>query len=166
MDNPTTTAKPNHAEQNATAWMGQMSEMLDRLTIADCPHKDYEAKDGGPNVCDACEAKLDDDGCAIETIDADNARDAIIESPLSVGVRASGFHAVGETPEPDEFEILLTTGGPALRIIGNLDRYNQPVSCRLEYQDWGTPWTYFAGFSDESRAILQPFAECFYFGEG
>lgn len=37
--------------------------------------------------------------------------------------------------------VLLSTGGPALRIIGGLDEYGQPNEPRLQWQDWGTPWT-------------------------
>ena len=41
---------------------------------------------------------------------------------------------------PAEYQILLSTGGPAFRIVGRLDRYAEPESATLQFQDWGTPW--------------------------
>ena len=61
----------------------------------------------------------------------------------AVGASAVGLvHARRRTrPTPEEFEILLCTGGPACRIVGDLDESCQPSSARIEHQDWGTPWT-------------------------
>lgn len=70
----------------------------------------------------------------------DDARQVITEDALSVQVR-SDWHNPGEDSEASEFMILLCTGGPAVRIIGELSEYKEPESARLEYQDWGTPWT-------------------------
>lgn len=86
----------------------------------------------------------------------------IQESPLSVQVR-EGWHNPGEAGELEDFEILLSTGGPALRIMGELDEHKQPHRAWLEYQDWGTPWThhYVEGLSD----ALLTFCTQFYFGE-
>ena len=96
----------------------------------------------------------------------------ISEYPLSVQVR-SDWHAPGDNGESAEYEILLTTGGPALRIIGKLGRWNEPENARLEWQDWGTPWTelhpseYRADLkASEADALLLSFACHFYFGEG
>lgn len=60
------------------------------------------------------------------------------EMPLSVLVR-SGWYAPGE-PAPDaaEFELLLSTGGPACRIIGAVCN-DSPVDPILQWQDWFTP---------------------------
>lgn len=97
-----------------------------------------------------------------EEIDADSCRERIQESPLSVEVR-SGWHAPGAAPEaPEEFMILLSTGGPALRIMGDLDEHGQPTRAYLQYQDWGTPWT---DYSEGSGEILLRWASVFYFGE-
>jgi hypothetical protein len=70
---------------------------------------------------------------------ADAIEESCQESALAVDVR-SGWGPPSETMGPDEFQILLSTGGPALRIIGDLDDFN-PTDARLEHQDWGTPWT-------------------------
>lgn len=64
---------------------------------------------------------------------------------------------------PTEFEILLCTGGPAVRIVGDLDQHKQPERPRIQYQDWGTPWTeYFEANGSES---LQTYCQQFYFGD-
>jgi hypothetical protein len=60
--------------------------------------------------------------------------------------------------------ILLSTGGPALRIRGELDEYKQPYRAWLEYQDWFTPWTEYHGDNVDTDALLA-FAAYFYFGE-
>jgi hypothetical protein len=92
---------------------------------------------------------------------SDEQMERIQESPLSVTVR-DGWHVPGNHSEgPEEYEILLTTGGPALRIYGHLDAYSQPHSAELQYQDWGTPWTRYPS----PEADLLRFAQCFYFGE-
>ena len=78
-----------------------------------------------------------------------HAAEAIDEHPLSVQVR-EGWHSPGDNLPPAEFEILLCTGGPAVRMRGTLlDPDSQPGNPRLEYQDWGTPWT-------EYRHITMP----------
>jgi hypothetical protein len=82
------------------------------------------------------------DGCE----DQDDALERINEDPLSVEVR-SDWTSIGKTLEPAEYMILLCTGGPAVRIIGELDQYGCPDRAWLEYQDWGTPWTRWYGAS-------------------
>ncbi len=90
----------------------------------------------------------------------DAARDRIQEDPLSVEVR-SDWTTPGEPLEPSEFMILLCTGGPAVRIVGELNR-GEPCRAWLEYQDWGTPWTQYFGASSDT---LCQYAAHFYFGE-
>jgi len=151
------TAKPeeDHGQNNARAWLDNIREMVAAL----------EALESGETE----EATIDGDTYA----DPDEVRERIQESALSVQVR-SGWYTPGETPTAEEFCILLTTGGPALRIIGELDDYGQPDNARLEYQDWGTPWTPFSLFGDDGKSIEEAsatesdvltFAQCFYFGE-
>ena len=92
----------------------------------------------------------------------DEARQAIEEDALSVEVR-SDWHEIGGDSDPDEYCILLCTGGPAVRIIGRLDQYSEPESARLQYQDWYTPWQELI-LSSEDYATLLTYAQCFYFG--
>lgn len=94
-------------------------------------------------------------------MDADEARECILDDALDVQVR-SGWHGPDEKLVPSEYMILLCTGGPAVRIRGDLDRYLQPCSSVLEYQDWGTPWTEYRGDNADSNALLD-YAQCFYF---
>lgn len=95
-----------------------------------------------------------------ECANDDDARERILEDALSLEVR-SGWTTLGEELTADEYCILLSTGGPAVRIVGGLDR-GEPTSATLEVQDWFTPWTEYAA-ADES--ILLAYAGCFYFGE-
>ena len=60
---------------------------------------------------------------------------------------------------PAEYQILLSTGGPAFRIVGRLDRYAEPKSATLQFQDWGTPWVDVW----EGKNTLK-YASTFYFG--
>ena len=94
----------------------------------------------------------------------DELRESVLNSVLSVEFR-SGWYSSPESIadlSPEEFKILLTWGGPALRVIGELDEYG-PVNSKLQYQDWGTPWTDFKITKDQQDA-LNWFCNCFYFG--
>ena len=88
----------------------------------------------------------------------DAIRDLVTEDPLSVQVR-SDWHNLGDTPEAAEFNILLCTGGPAVRIYGDLHD-EQVSSCWLQHQDWGTPWTD-VHLTTSQRDALQWYCEQF-----
>ena len=92
----------------------------------------------------------------------DEACQAIDEDPLSIQVR-SGWHCPMDSSSAEEYVILLSTGGPATRIIGELDCFGQPDSSVLEAQDWFTPWTEYKGGRD---GCLLDYAQRFYYGEG
>lgn len=95
--------------------------------------------------------------------DEEAARERIQEDALSVQVRSDWYSPGDEDgAKPAEFEILLTTGGPALRIIGDLDEHGQPTRARMEHQDWGTPWQ---ELFEADRDVLLTYAQQFYFGE-
>ena len=101
---------------------------------------------------------------ALDTQDDDAneaALTAIHQDPLSVEVR-SGWTSPGDKLEPAEYCILLCTGGPAVRIIGELDRGYEPDSAELQYQDWGTPWTRYLTTGEEENTLLS-YARQFYF---
>src|SRR6266550_2746661 len=100
----------NDAEQQARWQVDSIVEMIDALR----------------------EAESDSDREAAQT--------AIYEDPLAVEVR-SDWHTVGAEPAgASEFKIDLCTGGPAVRIIGELNRYDEPESASVEYSDWFSPW--------------------------
>jgi len=100
-----------------------------------------------------------------DSVSKEDAEQRIQEDPLSVQVRSGWYSpgASGEDIAPEEFEILLCTGGPAVRILGELNGHNEPSRAYMQYQDWGTPWTgyYEPGIGD---ALLE-YAQQFYFGE-
>lgn len=98
--------------------------------------------------------------------DEEPAIDRIHEHPLEVSVR-SGWHQPGQPHinlSAAEYLILLCTGGPAVRIIGELDEHKSPITARIEHQDWGTPWTNYMLDSDETEAVLE-YASVFFYGE-
>lgn len=107
----------------------------------------------------------DRDGGADET---EAPRRRIEEDALSVQVRSGWFQpsAGKEDRVPAEYEILLCTGGPAVRIVGELNDYCEPSSAELECQDWFQPWTPCHPGKDDAEEILLAYARCFYFGEG
>lgn len=96
--------------------------------------------------------------------DNESVRERIQESPLSVEVRSGWYSPTGEAQLPEDFMILLSTGGPALRIRGELSEHCEPQRAWLEYQDWGTPWTEYHGEGCEHETLLT-FCQQFYFGE-
>ncbi len=143
-----------HARENALAAMASIREMVARLEHA-------QTCDGGED----CEYDITDfAGLDSEDYhDGDAAREAIEEDALSVEVRG-GWHSPGEDADDEEFMILLTTGGPALRIVGELGEWNTPKRPRLEMQDWFVPWQEVI-LDSEDQAILLAYCEVFYFGD-
>ncbi len=92
--------------------------------------------------------------------------DAMREAPLSVEIR-EGWKGPGDgaSLDPEEFRVLLSTGGPALRIKGELN-HGEPSRCWLEIQDWGTPWVRMFSQHEYEVNALRWFAGLFYYGEG
>ena len=84
----------------------------------------------------------------------------IADHPLHVLVR-SDWTLPGDSMEAAEFQILLCTGGPAVRIVGELDQ-GAPCLARMEYRTWDTPWLSYSG---ALPAVLCDYAANFYFGE-
>lgn len=128
-----------HAIENARAWLQSIKEMVAVLHRAG--NHDEKAREG--------------------------AEEAIHNAPLSVDVRNTGWRAAGKGCDrecADEYQILLSTGGPALRIFGSLER-GYPNDAYLQWQDWGTEWTNLDMPEREKEAVRE-FARCFYFGEG
>ncbi|MGC8517932.1 MAG: hypothetical protein ACP5P4_05305 [Steroidobacteraceae bacterium] len=129
-----------------------------RGTVSDLDSVDY-TKDEKTELA-AELAELEE--AAGECESRDDAERRIQESPLSVEVR-SGWHTPGEPSDSAEFCILLSTGGPATRIIGELDN-GEPTRARIQAQNWFTVWTDYTG-SAISRDDLLTYCRCFYFGE-
>jgi hypothetical protein len=94
----------------------------------------------------------------------EQARERIQHDALEVQVRSDWHNPGEEHNTPSEFYILLCTGGPAVRIMGELDNHLQPSRAWIEYQDWATPWTEYHGENFDSDALLT-YCHQFFFGE-
>ena len=177
----------NHAEEQAAA---QYSSIVDMLAAVECDYErlqelrdereeltreyqrlasseyatDEERKEAGDALNQWTEENAEElaelEAAAGDCTDEEDARQRIQEDPLSVEVR-SDWASPGEELTAGEFQILLCTGGPAVRIMGELNR-GEPVRAWLEYQDWGTPWTQYFGARSET---LCQYASHFFFGE-
>lgn len=93
----------------------------------------------------------------------DEAIDAIYEDPLSIEVR-DGWRSIGSKDSVDkEFRILLSTGGPATQIIGDLDEHDEPCNVKLQAQDWFHPWTTYETEDGEDEILMEYVQSfCFY----
>lgn len=151
----------SQAEQNAAAWS-------DSITAAWEAHGFCAEEGEGKYLSQEAKAVLKEHGYDGTNHDVvlDWIEDAMRESVLSVEIR-SGWREPGDgaSMDPEQFRILLSTGGPAIRVMGELN-HGEPSRCWLEHQDWGTPWTrYFTKHHDDATALLW-FASLFYYGEG
>lgn len=103
-------------------------------------------------------------GDAGDCTDRDDAEQRVHEDALSVDVRSDWHEPTsGDYRAPSEFQILLATGGPAVRIMGELDEHGEPYRAWLEVQDWFRPWT---RYPEADSDVLLAYARCFHFGEG
>lgn len=68
--------------------------------------------------------------------DAEDAEQRLYELPLSVEVR-SGWHTPGEESTPEEFRIVLCTGGPHVELRGEIDHRGAPCRVWVAARDWG-----------------------------
>jgi len=164
-----TTEKKDTARDQAQAQYKSIAAMIRRLIHAqecdggeDCEATDEEIITGNGYWYKEGQEVTEEDRENYH--DEDAAREVIERDPLSIEVR-SDWHAPGDEAPPDSFNILLCTGGPACRLLGDLDEHGTPTRVWMEYQDWGTPWTEYYGMTDEERAALLIYAEQFYFGE-
>ena len=132
----------NHAIANARAWAASIHEAMTA----------YQQLDSGEVE------SVDYEGEAFD--DSDELRQRIEEMPLSIQVR-DGWRSPGaESDGAEEFEILLSTGGPALRITGDIG-----AAPSLQWQDWGTPWTDYRDTTDDQDEAIAAFVGLFYFDD-
>ena len=151
----------SHAEQNAKGWSDQITAAWEAygfcLEEGEGKYLSREAK--------AVLKEHGFDGTNHDTV-AEWIADAMREAPLSVEVRSGWYDPCCGPAIPEEFCISLSTGGPALRVVGELSEYAEPSRCWLEHQDWGTPWTRYFSRSAERASALLWFASLFCYGEG
>ncbi|GAH39212.1 unnamed protein product [marine sediment metagenome] len=157
------------AKDQAKAQLESIVEMVKRLEHVgkcnggeDCELTDKEILEG-LNLCyqEGDKASAED---REDYHDEEKAREAFQDDPLSVEVR-SGWHEPGGDSSATEYTILLCTGGPAVRIIGELGEHQEPETAKIEYQDWFTPWEAYHETSSEEDEALLTYARQFYFSE-
>jgi hypothetical protein len=151
----------DHAQDQARA---QYESIVSMLAAVDCDYDRLEElrdlEEGKHLDRGELEELAELEAQAGDCESEESARERISEDPLSVEVR-SDWTSPGEPLEAAEFCILLCTGGPAVRIRGELNR-GEPVRAWLEHQDWGTPWTQYFGADSE---VLCRYSSFFFFGE-
>ena len=96
--------------------------------------------------------------------DEEEARQTIQEDALSVEMRSGWYNPGSLDATPEEYMILLCTGGPACRIIGKLSEHGEPETAKLQYQDWYTPWEDYRIDMEEEADVVK-YAQQFYFGQ-
>ena len=149
----------NHADRNASGH----AQTIEALYELHC----WDADESQPLTDEARDIKADLSWCN-DGSTADAFQDAVTEyackMPLTVMVR-SDWQPVGDSFQAQEFEILLSTGGPACRIIGELDRGSVAwqSGCRpvMQHQDWFKPWSE-SSYDIDTNALLW-FCEQFYY---
>lgn len=127
----------NRAERNARAHVQDITDMIQRYHKAQADNND--------NLIDEISREID-------------------ESILSLEVN-NGWYVPGTEHKPEQFRILLSTGGPACRIEGILDNYCYPEKVEVQFQDWFTSWEILSITEEEEEALLE-YARFLYYGEG
>lgn len=151
-----TTTKEDRAKSQAKAQLESICELVKWLEhVRDCDDPDCQQGAGGNDYC----------GNRDEYHNEDRACQAIQEDPLSIEVR-SGWEAFvpdATNLKPAEYNILLCTGGPAVRILGDLNEDGSPGTANLEYQDWFVAWEQYPLELDDEEKLIE-YARQFYFG--
>lgn len=146
-------------------WRACMDSIHDMVNALNCDYDrleelrelkaDFEPGDSDQTWQDACPDEWEElqelESQAGDCNDRDDAETRIQEDPLSIEFR-SGWVSSKDEMEAEEFCILLSTGGPASRIVGEI-RSGQAQRPRLEVQDWGTSWTEFIHSSEDIEAL-------------
>ncbi len=152
----TATATADPAVSNAAAWSESISAAHEAWLFCQEETEGRDLSREAKAVLHQHEYDGDNHADVAEAIEEE-----MREGALSVDVR-SRWHSPGEEAEPGDFCILLTCGGPALRVAGELNHCSEPCSFLLEHQDWGTPWT---RYQDADADALDWFCGLFYYGE-
>lgn len=96
-----------------------------------------------------------------ECTSEDEARERIQEDALSIEVRSGWVSNYQDKMIPEEFRIVLCTGGPHVEILGELDDNREPDRVRIIYKDWGTSGELF----DFNHDAVLTYCRQFYFGD-
>lgn len=159
MSKAKTTKDDQRSESQAKAQLDSIREMVQRLNHCqecdgeECDLTPKQLMDGLGIWMKGKPKKSDIEEWRRDYHDREAAEQRIQEDPLCVELR-SGWYTPGSEPEPEEYTILLCTGGPACRIIGDLDERGDPRTARIEHQDWFTPWTEYRMDSEEESDVV------------
>lgn len=128
-----------HSQEQAKAHLDRIKELAAQLRQANAD-EDWEQRED-------IELTIQED--ALEILVRDDWRRPSAEPVL--------------TDTPTEFLILLSTGGPAVRVTGSLDINCLPSNVQLEHQDWFEVWQQYPLSPSDYRAVLE-YASQHYFG--
>lgn len=153
----------SNALEQANIQMARIADMVAALNcdydrLVELEYDSYELDD--EELAELRELERIANGCESE----DEARERIEQDAWAVGVRTDWYSPGTANVTPEQFYILLCTEEPAVRIMGELDKFGQPIEAWLEYQDWGTPWTKRVNSQGDMETLIT-YAECFYFGD-
>lgn len=85
---------------------------------------------------------------------AEAMREEIQEKALEVGTKT-------DFDGSKQYMILLGTGGPAMRIYGELNEHNEPETAEYQFQNWFTPWTTAEGSRNDENLLEYTQQFCF-----
>jgi len=176
----TQTTETNHAKEQAAA---QLSSIRDMVAALDCDydrleelhdertglfeqtieHGDLQETHNELNEWDIenREELRELEADAGKYTSRDEVEQTIQEDPLCIEL--NGTWSLGKAPVANKAYILLCTGGPAVRIVCELDDNMQADRAYLQYQDWGTPWIDY--YESGSNDTLLDYCNQLYFGE-
>lgn len=148
--------KEERALKQARAQMNAISTYVSRLRHAricdggsECALTDREIYDGLNMVWIGIKATSDE---RAQYHSEEEILKTITGQVISLTVRSS-WEKVDAELNPAEYNILLCTGGPAVRIIGDLDATGKPESAHMEYQDYDIPWMDMADDENGNEAM-------------
>jgi hypothetical protein len=159
------TDKLANAKAQGQAQFDSIREMVEAIQLALADREEADESGGTDEAYNKAQSAVED------------AERAIHDDALTVEVRGPWVPVDKYHPQsndldtPAEYRILLSTGGPAVQIVGELNEYGEPVTAVMQVQDWFTPWTDYVPRidgkpdRDATQDIMLAYARCFYFGE-
>lgn len=138
----------SRAERQALNWLTKIEEAMCQLAAAQDSYR--------------LRSETSDETQDAEKIDL--LVSALQNDVLSLRVRSDWHDPSGESGSPFEFEILLSWGGPSVRLYGILSEYMEPMEVWIEHQDWGLPWRRLPATPDVRAKLLQ-YSKLFWFGD-
>ena len=106
-----------------------------------------------------CMTELINDYCqdeytGLNELDSDFIIDRVNETPLSLEVKADDWQSLEDSRdiEPTKGRLLLSTGGPAAQIIGDIEG-DYMANVEIQFQDWLKPWESIRTNSEQFDAL-------------